>query len=111
MEQLKRDAVAGEDLFEELGLQVAPSEVEVGKTYPIFGVITKILNDQPGEVLVELNYSITAHMTVSEASRVELLKERAFESGIFVCTILSKEPAVEVDCQVVIFGRKQAFNA
>lgn len=111
MEELKRDAVAGEDLFEELGLQVAPSEVEVGKTYPIFGVITKIINDEPGQVVVELNYSITAKMHVSESSRVELLKERAFESGIFVCTILNKEPSVEVDCQVVIFGRKQAFNA
>lgn len=110
MEQLKREAVDG-DLFEELGLQVAPSDVEVGKTYPIFGVITKIINDTPGEVEVELNYSINARMHVSEGSRVELLKERAFESGIFVCTILSKEPNVAVDCQVVIFGRKQAFNA
>ncbi len=110
MEQEKRE-LGGNDLFEELGLQVAPSDVEVGKTYPIFGVITKILNDKPGNVEVELNYSIKARMNVSEESRVEILKERAFESGIFVCTIVTKEPNVEVDCQVVIFGRKQAFNA
>ncbi|MBP9838111.1 MAG: hypothetical protein KBC84_05300 [Proteobacteria bacterium] len=110
MENLKR-LNSESDLFEQLGLEIAQGEVEVGQTYPIFGMITRILNDKAGEVVVEINHSIIANMNVSEDTKVELLKERAFESGIFVSTVVAKEPKVEVDCQVVIFGRKQGFNA
>ncbi|MFN8390517.1 MAG: hypothetical protein U0136_09530 [Bdellovibrionota bacterium] len=100
-----------EDLFEQLGLEVAQGEVEIGNTYPIFGMITKLIDETPGHVIAEINHSIIANMNVTEAARVEILKERAFESGIFVSTVVAKEPKVEVDCQVVIFGRRQAFNA
>lgn len=100
-----------EDLFEQLGLEVAQGEVEIGNTYPIFGMITKLIDETPGHVVAEINHSIIANMNVTEAARVEILKERAFESGIFVSTVVAKEPKVEVDCQVVIFGRRQAFNA
>lgn len=110
MDELKR-AKLEPDLFEQLGLEVAPGDVEVGNTYPIFGMITKLLDETPGHVVAEINHSIIANMNVSEGSRVEILKERAFESGIFVSTVVSKEPQIEVDCQVVIFGRKQGFNA
>lgn len=110
MENLKRLNNEG-DFFDQLGLEVKHGDVEIGTTYPIFGMITRILNETPGNVIVEINYSIVANMNVSDPARVEVLKERAFESGIFVSTVVAKEPQVEVDCQVVIFGRKQAFNA
>ena len=100
-----------EDLFDKLGLEVAHGDVEVGQTYPIFGMITKIIDDTPGNVIAEINHSITANMNVTDPERVEILKERAFESGIFVSTVIAKEPNIEVDCQVVIFGRRQGFNA
>lgn len=110
MENLKKTEPQGEG-FEDLGLQVVQGDVEVGKTYPIFGMITRLIDETPGNVVVELNYSIVAKMTINEADRVELLKERAFESGIFVSTILTKEPAIEVDCQLVVFGKRQGFHA
>ncbi len=110
MDSAKRVSTEG-DLFDQLGLEVSHGEVEIGNTYPIFGMITRLIDDTPGHVVAEINHSIIANMNVSEASRVEILKERAFESGIFVSTVVSKEPKVEVDCQVVIFGRKQGFNA
>ena len=99
------------DFFEKLGLEVAPSEVEIGQTYPIYGMITKILDDTPGQVIVELNFSITAHMMIPEIAKVELLKERAFEPGIFVSTIKTKDSGVVVDCSTVVFGKKQRFEA
>lgn len=110
MDNVKR-VTNEENLFDQLGLEVAHGDVEVGNTYPIFGMITRLIDDTPGHVVAEINHSIIANMNVTEASRVEILKERAFESGIFVSTVVQKEPKVEVDCQVVIFGRRQGFNA
>jgi len=99
------------NLFEELGLSVAHGPVEVGSTYPIFGMITKLTNETPGSVVVEINHNITARMNVTEESRVELLRKRAFETGIFISKVTSVEPDLVVECQAVIFGKNQAYNA
>jgi hypothetical protein len=99
------------NFFEKFGLEVASGEVEVGKTYPIYGMITKLLEEDGDDVTVELNFSIKARMTIPDSQKVELLKERAFEPGIFVSTIVSKDPAVEVDCSTVVFGKKQHYQA
>lgn len=99
------------NFFEKFGLEVTSGEVEIGQTYPIYGMITKILNDTPGNVVVEINFSITANMAIPDSAKVEVLKERAFEPGIFVSTVRSKGEGIEVDCSTVVFGRKQNFNA
>lgn len=98
------------EVFENLGLKVSREEVEIGQTYPIFGMITKLLNDTPGEVVAEINYSIIAKMNIADTERLNVLKERAFESGIFISTITAKGPKVEVDCKTVIFGKRQGYN-
>jgi hypothetical protein len=100
-----------QNFFEKFGLEVTTGEVEVGQTYPIYGMITKLLNETPGSVVVELNFSIRANMAIPEDSKVELLKQRAFEPGIFVSTVVSKEKGIEVDCSTVVFGRRQNFSA
>ena len=99
------------NFFEKFGLEVSTGEVEVGNTYPIYGMITKIISDTPGNVVVEINFSIRANMSIPDNDKVNILKERAFEPGIFVSTVTSKEPSVTVDCSTVVFGRKQQFNA
>jgi len=99
------------NFFEKFGLEVTSGEVEIGQTYPIYGMITKILDDTPGNVVVEINFSITANMAIPDSTKVEVLKERAFEPGIFVSTVRSKGSGIEVDCSTVVFGRKQNFNA
>lgn len=99
------------NFFEKFGLEVANGEVEVRRTYPIYGMITKLLSEDPGNIVVELNFSIKANMAIPDMSKVELLKQRAFEPGIFVSTIVSKDNGIEVDCSTVVFGRKQAFQA
>jgi hypothetical protein len=50
-------------------------------------------------------------MTIPDPAKVELLKERAFEPGIFVSTVTLKEPKIEVDCSTVVFGKRQGFAA
>ena len=96
------------DFFEKFGLELTLGNVEEGKTYWIYGWITKFLDEEPGNVLVELNFSIHAQMSVPDSDKVELLKERAFEPGIFVCTVLSKNEQIVVDCHTVVFGKRQS---
>jgi hypothetical protein len=50
-------------------------------------------------------------MAIPDSSKVNLLKERAFEPGIFVSTVRKKEDGVEVECSTVVFGRRQNFSA
>ncbi|MBX7136482.1 MAG: hypothetical protein K1X83_00760 [Oligoflexia bacterium] len=100
-----------QNFFEKFGLEVTTGEVEVGQTYPIYGMITKMLDETPGKVIVEINFSIKANMSIPERDKIELLKQRAFEPGIFVSTITSKEGGIAVDCTTVVFGKKQAFQA
>ena len=102
---------SGQDLFEQLGLEVCRGDVEVGNTYPIFGAITRFVSEDPGSVVIELNHQILARISVSETQKVELLKSRSFEPGIFVSTVVATDPSIIVDCKTVIFGRPQAYNA
>lgn len=99
------------NFFEKFGLEVSSGEVEVGQTYPIYGMITKVLDDKPGNVVVEINFSIKANMAIPDQEKVNLLKERAFEPGIFVSTVKSKDENITVDCSTVVFGKRQQFNA
>ena len=99
------------NFFEKFGCEVQFGDVEIGTTYPLYGMITKIIDDTPGHVVVAINFSIKATMVIPDASKVELLKERAFEPGIFVSTITSKDPKIEVDCSTVVFGKRQGFAA
>jgi hypothetical protein len=50
-------------------------------------------------------------MSIPDPAKIELLKERAFEPGIFVSTVTNKGPNVEVDCSTVVFGKRQGFSA
>lgn len=108
---MQNDENKESNFFEKFGLEVSSGEVQVGQTYPIYGMITKLLSDTPGEVVVELNFSIKAKMSIPDSSKVELLKQRAFEPGIFVSTVVEKDPSVVVDCSTVVFGRKQQYQA
>lgn len=99
------------EFFDEFGLEVVDGDVEVGQTYPLFGMITKVLEQSPGKIRLELNFNIIANVTIEDEKRAELLRERAFESGIFVSKVTANAPVIEVDCQTIIFGRRQAFQA
>ena len=99
------------NFFEKFGLEVGQGEVKIGETYPIYGMITKFFSDAPGKVEVEINYSIRARMAIPTKEKVELLRERVFEPGIFISTVRSKESGIMVDCSTVVFGKRQGFDA
>lgn len=95
------------NFFDKFGLEIQSGTVDVGQTYSIYGMITKIISDVPGSVIVELNFNIQAQLNITEHDKVELIKTRAFDPGIFVSTVISKEPIVSVNCTTVVFGKKQ----
>lgn len=99
-----------DNFFSQYGLEVVKENLEVGKTYPIFGAITRFCSEEIGDVRVELNYYITIIMRVPDQERLNLLKEHAFETGIFVAKVVSNSP-IELECHTVIFGKRQGFNA
>lgn len=87
-------------------------DFNVGETYPVCGKITAILDEGPGKVAVLLNDSITAYMTLHTAEKVETIKSRAFDTGIFIATVLdSNQGKIVVDCHKVIFGKASGFDA
>lgn len=100
-----------QNFFEQFGLEVASGEVEIGKTYPIYGMITKFISDEPGRVIVEINFHIQAVMAIPEVEKVNLIKQRAFEPGIFVSTIVEKDESIKVRCSTVVFGRRTTYDA
>lgn len=96
------------NFMEKFGLNVQNGDVEVGATYPLYAMITNILDDTPGNVLVELNFSIIANLNLPTQEKVEIIKGRAFEPGIFVSTIINKDsPKTTVDCHTIIFGKRK----
>lgn len=97
--------------IEELGVKISSSEVEVGETYPIYGMITNVEDCGEGNIIATINNSIKAEMYISKEDRLNLLKSRVFESGIFVSTVKQKSPEIVVECQAVIFGKSQAYSA
>lgn len=93
------------NLFDELGLDVAYADVTLGVTYPIYGAITKFLDTTPGSIVVLINDHIEATMNVVDEQKIELLKNRCFDPGIFVCTFTQTLPELKADCSTVVFGK------
>lgn len=93
-----------ENLLGKWGIFIDEAEVEVGKEYPIYGFITKIINDTVGAVEIEVNYNISLSCHIESVENINTLKSRAFEPGIFFTTITSKTPICGT-CGVIVFGR------
>ena len=93
------------DLFKDLGLSLEYRDVELGQIYPIYGAITKFISDEPGNVVVMINDQILATLSVIDDDKINVLKQRTFDSGIFVCTITEKGDTIKADCSTVIFGK------
>lgn len=101
---------------DQIGL-VDINNVQIGETCPIFGMITSIREelDPPANESVmceiEINHNIDAIVFLDKAEKVEFLKERAFEPGIFVTKLIAKDDSrIEVDCVKVIFGKREPFQ-
>jgi hypothetical protein len=97
--------------LEDLGLEVTEGSVEVGETYPLYGMITDFLGvGESGKTEVMLNFSIKLTMNITDADKIELLKDKSFEPGIFFTTVKEidydrDDYKVAGDCQTVVFGK------
>jgi hypothetical protein len=97
------------NFFEKFGLEVqstGSTEIEVGKQYPIYGMITEFIDESPDNLVVQINFSIVAKIRLQDdyEAKLNLLKEKAFEPGIFISTILEKEDTMKVHVETVVFG-------
>ncbi|MDD2942270.1 MAG: hypothetical protein PHC51_04805 [bacterium] len=92
-------------LFDAFNLAVSATDVEVGKTYPIYGRITRILSDTPGCVIAEINNNMLLTMPIPNENGVTLLRQRCFDWGIFVAHITGRDEMVHGTCETVIFGK------
>jgi hypothetical protein len=101
------DLTKNDNLFDKLGLSVQYGEVEVGQEYPIYGIITDFLCDVPGKVTVMVNHNIELAMDIQDAEKVTLLKNRAFDPGIFVSIIEQTTPTIKGRCTTAVFGKTQ----
>lgn len=91
--------------------EVKFGDVTVGETYPLYGMITKFLDDTPGSVVVEINHSTVAELSITDVGMIERLKERAFDPAIFVSKVLTSTPTVRVSCSTIIFGKRGDYSA
>lgn len=85
---------------------IKEGEVVEGETYPLYGMITKFIDETPNNVVVEINHYIKAVMQIPEIKNINLLKERSFDPGIFVAKIISKYPVMVVEVSTVVFGKR-----
>lgn len=96
---------------------VVLDKCELGKTYPLYGMITSILSESPN-VTVILNHDIKLTLLLNQeepdrTNKLNTLKDRVFEPGIFITTITNihkdnNNPyPIEGEVITVIFGRKQ----
>lgn len=98
-----------DNFFEKFGCEVKEAEVEVGQSYPIYGMITKIIDDTLDNFTIEVNSYIQLKCQLNNVESIEKIKERSFEAGIFVTTVTSLGP-IRGDCTTIIFGKKQAIE-
>lgn len=100
-----------QDILTKYGLN-SDHEFEVGSTQTVHGMITKIITDNPGEILVEINFSIKAYLNLSTVEKIEMIKARAFDLGFFVTTTLANdEDGVILDCHTIVYGKSRGFDS
>jgi len=94
------------------GVNLVYGDVELGKTYPLYGSITKFIDDRPGRVVAELNHGQTiVEFTLEDPKSIEQLKQRAFDVGIFVCDVVQVTPQIRARCSTVVFGKRNTEYA
>ncbi|MCB0346863.1 MAG: hypothetical protein KDD66_17225 [Bdellovibrionales bacterium] len=88
------------------------SQLEIGKTYPFLGIITEVFSRSGGQTFIKINDNITARVyPKSLEDDVETLREHAFETAIFNCRVVRKDPNILVECESIIFGEHPAYHA
>lgn len=94
-----------------MSFQVVQGDVELGKTYPLYGMITKIISETDRLIVVEINHTVEALLHIKDPATRRLIQERAFDPAIFIAKVIETNPKVCVDCTQVVFGKKSSLLA
>lgn len=112
------EQVKSESFFEKFGLSVQSNPVEIGKTYPIYGMITAIELEEPTQLTVIINNHIRATLNIRDENHLNLVRERAMEPGIFVATFIEELVVTEnnpishlASVKTIVFGKKRTYDA
>ena len=83
---------------------------EIGKTYPIYGMITNILSETP--LIIMINNQIKGKCVITDPAKIEIVKSRVFEPGIFISEIEQSLPdgSYVATILTVVFGKKKEFD-
>lgn len=100
------------DLLSPSELKLEYREVEVGEVYPLYGYITKIIEENGNNLTIEVNNNIELKLlSIDDVGKINIIKERVFEPAIFVSKINdSKDNRLFGECSVVIFGKSNSNN-
>lgn len=101
-----------EDLFDKLGLELKSSPVVVGENYPVYGMVTEMIEAPDGSIQCVVNFNMLLTLFGVSKEKSEIIKTKAFEPGIFITKItkiyteLDNNPySFEGECSTVIFGK------
>ena len=106
------------------------SEIEVGKEYPVYAMVTNIISDDVDNFIIELNYTIKTKVFFLDELNSEKEKtkkniiDRIFEPGFFVLHFtkinyeqkidtsnnIEKDYPVEAECFGIVFGKQKPFS-
>jgi hypothetical protein len=86
------------------------ANLEEGKIYPFYGVITKILEEED-EIITKFQLNFESIVSVDlrgQKDYSDTIKQRIFEPGIFMSTFHGVEGGVpNLSCSTIIFGKRQ----
>jgi len=101
-----------EDFFDKHGLELKTAIPELNVWYPLFGMITDVIEEKEDSLIVEMNFNIKMTIYTDNSEHKNIIKEKSLESGIFYAKFISydkteeKHP-YEAECKTVIFGKPQ----
>jgi hypothetical protein len=80
---------------------------EIGRTYPVYGMITEIISEKP--LVIRVNNQLEGTCLVEDQDKIDLVKSRSMEPGIFITTFEGqKEDGMYFGTvKTIVFGRKQ----
>lgn len=116
-----------EDFFEKFNLKATRGEVEEGEQYPLYGIVTGFIEEDPNKLSLVLNYNIKLNLVGDIGlERLNLLRSRAFEPGVFVSTITKKDLTIpdpspdklskdtpfpiEATCSTIVYGKSPTME-
>lgn len=100
-------------------LDVVYSDVVVGEVYPLYGVVTDFIDDGGDNIKLVINWNQLITINKPTEDKKNLIKERAFEPGIFITKITYKNEDyfhekskyyIEGVCSTVVFGKRQDIS-